>query len=315
MTTFARLLPHPTTARALRDAVAASDLIGEPDRVVRRVGSLASTAGDVLAFCDADAASAAERLELAHASVVLVRIGTRASPRSGRTLIVVEDVRAAFIDIVQRLLPGAERPCEPAPGADDAACIDGSAQIAASACIGAGVVIGTRTRVGAGAIIYADCEIGSDCVIGPNAVIGWVGLSYHDRTDGRRSFFPHLAGVRIGNRVDVGANACICRGMLSHTTIGDDARIGSLVYISHGVAIGARAWLSAGAAIAGHATIGERTLLGIGSIVIDNVNLEPGVRTGGGSVVTRHAGAGSNVQGVPAQQVAAMRRFGPTSRD
>jgi acetyltransferase-like isoleucine patch superfamily enzyme len=65
----------------------------------------------------------------------------------------------------------------------------------------------------------------------------------------------------------------------------------------------------------GHATIGERALLGIGSIVIDNVNLEPGVRTGGGSVVTRHAGAGANLQGVPAQPVAAMRRFGPTPRD
>ena len=204
-----------------------------------------------------------------------MRAGTRASPRSGRTLIVVEDVRAAFIDIVERLLPGAERPLDPAPGADAAARIDDSAEIAASACIGAGVVIGAHSRVGPGAIIYADREIGSDCIIGPNAVVGWVGLSYHDRADGRRSFFPHLAGVRIGDRVDVGANACICRGMLSHTTIGDDVRIGSLVYISHGVDIGARSWLSAGTAIAGHATIGERTLLGIGSIVVDKIDLQP----------------------------------------
>ena len=166
-----------------------------------------------------------------------------------------------------------------------------------------------------GAIVYADCEIGSDCVIGPNAVVGWVGLSYHDRRNGERLFFPHLAGVRIGDRVDVGAQACICRGMLSHTTIGADAKIGSLVYVSHGVDVGARAWLSAGTAIAGHATIGAGALLGIGSVVVDNVELEPGVCSGGGSVVTRHARAGARLQGVPAHEVAAMRRFGPTPRD
>ena len=218
------------------------------------MGSLAATADDLLAFCDA--ADAAERLTLTRASVVLVRGGARASPRPGQTLIVVDDVRAAFIDIVLHLLPDSERPRDPSPGIDAAARVDARASVAPSACIGAGVVIGARSRVAAGAIIYADCEIGDDCVIGPNAVIGWVGLSYHDRKDGRRSFFPHLAGVRIGDRVDVGAQACICRGMLSHTLIGDDARIGSLVYVSHGVDIGARAWLSAGTAIAGHATIG-----------------------------------------------------------
>ena len=84
---------------------------------------------------------------------------------------------------------------------------------------------------------------------------------------------------------------------------------------SHGVDVGARCWLSAGAAVAGHATLGDGALLGIGSIVVDNVELEPGVRTSGGSVVTRNAAAGTSLQGFPAHAVAAMRRFGPTPRD
>jgi UDP-3-O-[3-hydroxymyristoyl] glucosamine N-acyltransferase len=312
MTAFARILARPTTARALCAAIPQADVIGDPDRVVGCVGSLAATADDLLAFCDV--ADASERLTLTRASVVLVRAGARAWPRPGQTLIAVDDVRAVFIDIVLHLFPDSERPADPPPGIDATARIDVSASIAPSACIGAAVVIGANSRVAAGAIFYADCEVGSDCVIGPNAVIGWVGLSYHDRKDGRRSFFPHLAGVRIGDRVDVGAHTCVCRGMLSHTTLGDDARIGSLVYVSHGVDVGARSWLSAGAAVAGHAKIGDNVLLGIGSIVVDNVELEPGVRTGGGSVVTRNAGAGTTVQGVPAHPVAGMRRFGPTPR-
>jgi UDP-3-O-[3-hydroxymyristoyl] glucosamine N-acyltransferase len=88
----------------------------------------------------------------------------------------------------------------------------------------------------------ADPEPGIDPRAG--AAIGWVGLAYHDRADGRRSFFPHPGGVRIGDRVDGGAATCICRGMLSHTSTGDDAKIGSLVYVSHGVEVAPRAWIS-----------------------------------------------------------------------
>jgi UDP-3-O-[3-hydroxymyristoyl] glucosamine N-acyltransferase len=151
-------------------------------------------------------------------------------------------------------------------------------------------------------------------VIGPGAVIRWLGLASHDRADRRRSFFPHLAGVRIGDRVDVGARTCICRGMLSHTTIASDAKLGSLVYVSHGVDIAAGAWSSAGTAIAGHATIAANALLGIASVVVDNVDVGPDAMVGAGSVVIRDASAGSKLHGVPAQPVAAMQRFGPTPR-
>jgi UDP-3-O-[3-hydroxymyristoyl] glucosamine N-acyltransferase len=312
MTGFARDLSRPASVAALCDALPTLKVLGNPERSFARIGSLSSTRQGVLAFCDAP--DAGERLAASTASVVIVRDGA-ATPRADQTFIVVEDVRAAFIDAVEHLLAGCERPRDPPPGVAATAHVDPTATIAPSACIGMDVVVGPRTRIASGAVLYADCEIGADCVIGPNAVIGWVGLAYHDRRSGERSFFPHLAGVRIGNGVDVGAQACVCRGMLSHTTIGDDAKIGSLVYVSHGVVVDARAWLSAGTAVAGHATIGAGTLLGIGSVVIDNVRLDAGAIVGGGSVVTRHAPTGSKLYGVPAHPVPAMRRFGPTPRE
>ena len=310
---FVRELPQPMTARALGRLVPSAIVEGDPDRTVRGIGSLSSGEPAVLAFCDASAV--AERLGATRASIVIVPRGANAQPSRDQTIIAVDDVRAAFVDIVEALIPASARPCDPAPGVDPGALVDPSAAIAMSACIGANVVVGQRTRVGPGAVIYGDCTIGRDCVIGPNAVVGWVGLAYHDRADGTRSFFPHLAGVRIGNGVDVGAQACICRGMLSHTTIGDDVKIGSLVYVSHGVIVEARAWLSAATAVAGHASIASGALLGIGSIVIDNVDIRAGVLVGGGSVVTKEAPAGSKLYGVPAHPVPAMRRFGPTPRD
>ena len=288
-------------------------MIGNPDRPVHAIGSLSAIGAGLLTFCDATAL--AEPLAETRASVVIVAAGAAASPRADQTLIAVADVRAAFIDCVEFLLPGSARPADPAPGVHPSAVVDDSATLSRSAAIGAGARIGARTRIGPGAVIYADSVIGRDCVVGPGAIIGWVGLAYHDRADGARMFFPHLGGVRIADRVDVGAQTCVCRGMLSHTVIGDDVKIGSLVYVSHGVIVGDRAWVSAGTAIAGHAHIAADTLLGIGSVVIDNVSLESDVRVGGGSVVTKNARAGERLYGVPAHPVASMRGFGPTPRD
>jgi UDP-3-O-[3-hydroxymyristoyl] glucosamine N-acyltransferase len=313
MNAFARSLAHTTTAQAVAERLPGASLVGNPDRRIRAIGALSSREADVLAFCDA--ARAAAPLAGSAAAVVIVPNSIDARPDAGDAMIAVDDVRAAFIDAVEWLLPGSARPEHPSRGIDASADVDDRASISPLACVGAHVRIGARTRVEAGAVIYDGVEIGPDCVIGPSAVIGWVGLAYHDRTDGRRSFFPHLAGVRIGDRVDVGAQTCVCRGMLSHTLIGDDVKIGSLVYVSHGVVVAARAWLSAGTAIAGHATIGGEALLGIATVVVDNVDLGAQVIVAGGSVVTRAAATGAKLHGVPAQPVAAMRRFGPTPRD
>jgi UDP-3-O-[3-hydroxymyristoyl] glucosamine N-acyltransferase len=310
---FARPVAHATTARAVCERLPGATLIGNPDRPIRAIGSLSAHESGVLAFCDA--ASAAAHLPHTLAAVVIVPDTLGATPRDSHAFVAVADVRGAFIDIVEALLPHAGRPADPAPGIDPDASIGEGAVISPLACIGPRVRIGAGSRVGPGAVLYEDSEIGCDCVIGSGAIIGWLGLAYHDRADGRRSFFPHLAGVRIGDRVDVGAHTCICRGMLSNTMIASDVKMGSLVYVSHGVEVAARAWLSAGTAIAGHATIGADALLGIGSVVVDNVRVGAEVMIGGGSVVTRDASAGSKLHGVPAQAVASMRRFGPTPRE
>ena len=313
MSGFARPLSRPTTAGALCARLASASLIGNPDRPIRAIAALSSTAADALAFCDAGPEGGA--LAGSRAAVVIVPAGIRTPPHPDRSFIAVDDVRGAFIDAIDALLPGAARPPDPLPGVADGAHVDASASVSPLACVATGVRVGARSRIAPGAIVYPDTDIGSDCVVGPGAVVGWVGLAYHDRADGRRQFFPHLAGVRIGRGVDIGAHSCICRGMLSHTAIGDDAKIGSLVYVSHGVTLGPRTWVSAGTAIAGHSTIGRGTLLGIGSVIIDNIDVGPEAMVGGGSVVTKDSDAGSRLHGVPAAVVPTMRRFGPTPRD
>lgn len=311
MTAFIRALDRALTVREIVAASGgAAHIVGEPERRVEGLGALQPGYPHTLTFCDAG--STQDRAAKSQASVILVSEPWQ--PAADQTRIVVDDPRAAFIHLVEHLLPGSGRPREPATGVHPSARIHADAEISPAAAIGANVAIGAGTRVGANAVIYDNCTIGANCCIGPGAVVGWVGLAYHQGKSGRREFFPHLGGVRIGDWVDVGANSCICRGMLSDTMIGDSAKVGSLVYVSHGTVIGDNAWVSASVALAGHSNVGANAVLGIGAVLIDNVVLAPGVIVGGGGVVTRAAAAGEKLVGVPARHAPGLRRFGPTPR-
>src|SRR5690606_18216776 len=126
--------------------------------------------------------------------------------------------------------------------------------IAAHAVIEAGSRIGDNTVIGAGCFIGEDCSIGADSVIHPNVSI------YHDCHIGARAiihsgvviggdgfgFAPHsggwtkihhMAGVRIGDDVELGAGTCVDRGALADTLIGTGVKTDNMVQIAHGVTI------------------------------------------------------------------------------
>jgi UDP-3-O-[3-hydroxymyristoyl] glucosamine N-acyltransferase len=314
MKPFLRALPRAVSAAELARGLPPTVIVdGDGARMIRRIAALSAATDGALAFCDATQPD--DALTRTSASVIVVTSSCPAAPGPTRTFLRVDDVRACFIRAVALLLPDCARPQEPGPGVDATACIDATARISPLAAIGARVRIGAGTRVGPGAVVYADCVIGAECVIGPNAAIGWVGLAYHDGADGRRMFFPHLGSVCVGDRVDIGANACICRGMLSDTRIGDQAKLGSLVYVGHGCDVAANTWLSAGTALAGHSSTGAHALVGIGTVVVDNVTVGANALLGAGSVVTKGVADGEARFGNPARPVAKARRFGPTPRD
>ena len=49
--------------------------------------------------------------------------------------------------------------------------------------------------------------------------------------------FPHIGGIKIGNRVWIGSNASIEKGSLEDTIIEDDVLIDDLVQIGHNVRV------------------------------------------------------------------------------
>ncbi|HEU5249564.1 MAG TPA: UDP-3-O-(3-hydroxymyristoyl)glucosamine N-acyltransferase [Thermoanaerobaculia bacterium] len=191
------------------------------------------------------------------------------------------------------------------------------ASVAPGATVGAGARIGARTRISEGAFVGDGAEIGDDCVVHPNAVVregcvvgsrctihsgavvGSDGFGYV--WDGRaHRKIPQVGIVRVGDDVEIGANAAIDRATLGETRIGRGTKIDNLVQIGHNVVVGEDVILCGQAGIAGSARIEDRATLAGQVGVNDHVTVGRGAIATGQAGVTGSIAPGEVVSGMPA---------------
>lgn len=217
-------------------------------------------------------------------------------------LAVVDDPRAAFIDLARALLD--------AGILDISSLVPAVRGVDATAAIGSNSVVHPEARLDGGVVIGANCVIQrgvwlqAGARVGDGTVLGAMGINAYRAKDGRVMDFPHLAGLVIGEGASIGSNAVLVRGILTSTHIGRDSVIGNLCNIGHGVEIGDRAWMSAACCVGGHTKLGRGATLGIGAVLRDNLVLGDEAQVGMGSVVVRNVPAGASVFGNPARAVA-----------
>jgi len=219
---------------------------------------------------------------------------------------------------------------------DPSAVIGAGAAIAPFVVIGPGVVIGEGARIashvsiaegariGVDALICQGARIGARVVIGdrficqPGAVIGSDGFSFVTpeksgveeirETLGQRdgvtaqswTRIHSLGAVTIGNDVEIGANACIDRGTIRDTTIGDGTKLDNLVHIGHNVQVGQDCLLCGQVGVAGSSRIGNRVVLAGQCGVNDNIFVGDDVIAGGATKIFTNAPAGRVLLGYPA---------------
>jgi UDP-3-O-[3-hydroxymyristoyl] glucosamine N-acyltransferase len=218
--------------------------------------------------------------------------------------LVVDNPHACFARIAAWLHP------EPAPhpGIHPSAIVDTRARIAPTASVGphcvieAEVVIGDAVVVGAGCYIGRassvgattrlmprvsiahECTIGAECIIHYGAVIGSDGFGYAQE-DGRWLKVPQLGRVRIGDRVEIGANTTVDRGALHDTVIADGVKLDNLIQIAHNVEIGADTAIAACVGIAGSARVGRRCMIGGQVGIAGHIEIADDVQVLGKSLV------------------------------
>jgi UDP-3-O-[3-hydroxymyristoyl] glucosamine N-acyltransferase LpxD len=133
--------------------------------------------------------------------------------------------------------------------------------------IRSGVAIGKATVVHSGARIFAGVRIGEHSVIGANAVIGSEGYGFVRDEQGNKLRIPHLGGVSIGSRVEIGALSVVQSGTLAPTVIADHVKIDDNVEVGHNAHVKRGASITGGVVLGGSSVIGEEAWLGINASV------------------------------------------------
>ncbi|MFW5655188.1 MAG: UDP-3-O-(3-hydroxymyristoyl)glucosamine N-acyltransferase [Roseicyclus sp.] len=195
-----------------------------------------------------------------------------------------------------------------------------NARIAPHASIAEGARIGDDALILAGARIAARVVIGHRVIVQPGAVLGGDGFSFvtpeksrvetareslggaeHTSTSPQSWTRIHsLGGLRIGDDVEIGANAAIDRGTIADTIIGDGTKIDNLVHVGHNCRIGRDCLLCGQVGFAGSAVLGDRVVLGGQCGVSDNIEIGADVVAAGATKIYSNVPAGRMLMGSPA---------------
>jgi UDP-3-O-[3-hydroxymyristoyl] glucosamine N-acyltransferase len=203
------------------------------------------------------------------------------------------------------------------------AVIDPTAEIGEGAHIGAYVVVGPGVRLGAHATLlphvvlypgvhagdflfaHAHAVVREGCVLGDHvtlengAIVGADGFGFSKNEKGEWEKIPQSGPVRLGNRVDVQANACIDRATVGATEIGDGTKVDNLVQIGHGSKVGKDTLLCAQTGLAGSSVVGNNVILAGQTGIAGHCTVGDGVILTAQSAVSHDVPAGKMISGSP----------------
>jgi len=210
-----------------------------------------------------------------------------------------------------------------AEGIHPTAVIDPSAEIGPGSHVSAYVVIGPGVRVGAHAtllphvVLYPGVQVGEyffahahavvreGCVLGDHvtlengAIVGADGFGFAKNERGEWEKIPQSGPVRLGNRVDVQANACIDRATVGATEIGDGSKIDNLVQVGHGSKVGQNTLICAQTGLAGSSVVGNNVILAGQAGIAGHCSVGDGVILTAQSAVSHDVPPGKMISGSP----------------
>ena len=267
----------------------------DPGALIHDLASLEGAGPGQLSFC-AGGKPALAALKASHAGFCVVGDGiTPVDAPQGTVLLTVSNPTAGFAAAARLFYPEHELPVwSQQTAVHPTAKFGKGVVLAPGVVIGPGVQIGDNTRVGPntvigrGVTIGRDCEIGAHVTIGhaclgdslliqPGARIGQPGYGFVSGRDGHRKI-PQVGRAIIQDRVEIGANACIDRGALGDTVIGEGTKIDNQVHIGHNCRIGRHCLITGQVGFGGSAELGDFVVLGGQTAIGDHSKIGDGAR-------------------------------------
>ncbi|MEM9837354.1 MAG: UDP-3-O-(3-hydroxymyristoyl)glucosamine N-acyltransferase [Bacteroidota bacterium] len=275
------------TAANLAERIA-GELLGDGSIVITGINEIHHVeAGDI---CFVDHPKYYDSTLASTASVILIDQAYDCPP--GKALIVISEPFTAYNNLVAHYQSKTNKPF--AVASEYSTCVNLKiglrTRIAPGAQIGDYVTIGDDCIIEANAVIGDHTSIGNGVFVGANSVIGSRAFYFKRTADG---YQPWDTGGRVilEDRVAIGPNCNIARGVSSDTVIGAGSKLDALVQIGHDCKIGPNCLFAAQVGVAGNTTIGEWSILQ-GQVGITQ-NLVIGPKT----VVLAQSGIGKNLEG------------------
>jgi len=274
---------------------------GDETLVINSVATLEhATAGQISFLANSKYRA---QLESTQASAVL--LSAKDAQDYPSTALIVKDPYVGFARVAQLLdtTPKAAMGIHPSAQIDPSAQLGEGVAIGANVVIGANVILGENVQIGAGTVIgqdsiigsnsrlwanvtlYHNVHLGQDCIIHSGAVIGSDGFGYANER-GQWVKIPQTGGVRIGDRVEIGANSTIDRGALGHTEIHNGVIIDNQVQVAHNDIIGENTAIAGSTTIAGSVTIGKYCIIGGNCAIAGHLSIADGVHISGATNIT-----------------------------
>jgi UDP-3-O-[3-hydroxymyristoyl] glucosamine N-acyltransferase len=175
--------------------------------------------------------------------------------------------------------------------------------IGAHAFIGSEVEIRKDTLIGCNVVMTGDVRVGRNCVIKDNATIGSESFSFWYDEEDTPIHFPQIGKIIIGDYVWIGSNSTVERQALGETVIEDHVKIDDLVQIGHGSVIGERSQVTAASVICGSARLGKHCWIAPNATVREGIQIGDRALVGMGSVVIRDVPEHTIVAGNPAKEI------------
>ena len=287
--------------------------------------------GDVSLFDDPRLREAAR---VTRAGVCLVHPDLAARLPATTLAIEVAQPRVAFNAIVKRMYGRyrAQGVISPLAFVDDTAEIGEGTDIEPGAVIKADVVIGIDCTIEANCVIGEGVRIGDRCRIGPGVSLQYCRIGHEVvlhagvrigtpgfgtvAGEGEAAVAEHIGRVVVHDRVEIGANSTVDRGLLRDTVLGPSMKSDNLVQIAHNCEIGEGVLIAALAGIAGRARVGRGARIGGQVGVREGTLIGAGTRVAAQSGVMRDTREGEILAGTPAiafsafmRQVVLLRRW------
>lgn len=198
------------------------------------------------------------------------------------------------------------------PQKEEVDCVDGTyisktakignnCRIFPGAYIGGEVEMGDNCYIGSGARLVGEIHIGNNVVIRENSVLGADGLSTDRDEQGRALTMPQFGSIIIEDNVQIGALTVIARGAIDSTVIRRGSKIDSSSFISHNVQIGEDTFVVGETIMFGSSSTGSRAHISGNATIRDGRHIGEGAIVGMGSVVVKNVEDNSVVKGNPAR--------------